>query len=787
MGNAKSRHEQQHSEKNEARGDVDDEDVDTSENDDGSGGDVRFGPSEPVCAMDLQQAIPSSRGGATLESGDVGDTSRSQSPTSKAEVNVVTTSFNPHVPKTMATLSSILKYPSSSSPISPPIEMLGPSSFEFSPCASASSISQLYLSFISYDEQIKSLQMSASNDSSSYCRIDSYNDTALEQRIYILPIDPLLELYKTSRSCDNSSGHDSMTGKRNILASQLITPLIRHQESSNQNTYIADHQHQSSSSAPCTNRQREGRIATPSLQETLRRERQRSVSRQDGDANAITQFSWTQIDRPTDNTDGTNYSSATSSNGTSNNSLRIIVPLNGNIYVQDGVGSDCNRPLRNIYDKRKMAEDLYYTKARRRRNNNNTGNSDEHSDPAFPFISAEVERLVSEHDLSAIDPQHSPDGTMVAFVVAGEIYVVSCEEASDEFAHRHDNTNDPNDDGDEVGSGYPVEPQQQMPVRVTFGAVADGEPHLNEFYQGIDEDDVAMKHLRCGGSIPKKHLTNGVADYVAQEEMDRHTGFWWHPSSNGILFTRVDESMVPPYRIIHNARSSSLSSYTAPSPGDMKDDCDEAVYEEHRYPFAGKLNPSIQLGYVQIDTNSIESCNWKSREKAKRTSILNWSLVKWFNPPPQASEYLARVLWLPDGSACAHWQNRTQTLLEVIRIDIETGEQNRLLSERSNIWINLHDMFVSLPCPIHPNDCHPPPMIQRRRRNEDEDSNSTLPPDSFSFIYASERTNWCHLYLYTYIGGSREGAILLRTLSEGSWVVESIAGVDIERGELISR
>ncbi|EED91528.1 hypothetical protein THAPSDRAFT_34973 [Thalassiosira pseudonana CCMP1335] len=230
-----------------------------------------------------------------------------------------------------------------------------------------------------------------------------------------------------------------------------------------------------------------------------------------------------------------------------------------------------------------------------------------------------------------------------------------------------------------------------------------------------------MKHLRCGGSIPKKHLTNGVADYVAQEEMDRHTGFWWHPSSNGILFTRVDESMVPPYRIIHNARSSSLT-----------------VYEEHRYPYAGKLNPSIQLGY--------------------RYSILNWSLVKWFNPPPRASEYLARVLWLPDGSACAHWQNRTQTLLEVIRIDIETGEQNRLLSERSNIWINLHDMFVSLPY-----------------------SNSTLPPGSFSFIYASERTNWCHLYLYTYIGGSREGAILLRTLSEGSWVVESIAGVDIER------
>jgi dipeptidyl-peptidase-4 len=40
-------------------------------------------------------------------------------------------------------------------------------------------------------------------------------------------------------------------------------------------------------------------------------------------------------------------------------------------------------------------------------------------------------------------------------------------------------------------------------------------------------------------------IANGVAEFVADEEMDRHTGYWWAPDDSAIAFTRTDESKVP--------------------------------------------------------------------------------------------------------------------------------------------------------------------------------------------------------------------------------------------------
>jgi len=34
-------------------------------------------------------------------------------------------------------------------------------------------------------------------------------------------------------------------------------------------------------------------------------------------------------------------------------------------------------------------------------------------------------------------------------------------------------------------------------------------------------------------------MSNGLADFVAQEEMDRYRGFWWSPDSRKIAYTQV--------------------------------------------------------------------------------------------------------------------------------------------------------------------------------------------------------------------------------------------------------
>lgn len=48
---------------------------------------------------------------------------------------------------------------------------------------------------------------------------------------------------------------------------------------------------------------------------------------------------------------------------------------------------------------------------------------------------------------------------------------------------------------------------------------------------------------------------------------------------------------------------------------------------------------------------------------------------------------------------------------------------------------------------------------------------------SFSFIWASERSGFMHLYLYKYVPGAPE-AVEVRQITSGEWVVEFVVGVD---------
>ena len=67
-------------------------------------------------------------------------------------------------------------------------------------------------------------------------------------------------------------------------------------------------------------------------------------------------------------------------------------------------------------------------------------------------------------------------------------------------------------------------------------------------------------------------------------------------------------------------------------------------------------------------------------------------------------------------------ENREQTELELVCFNPTTGHRSTLLRETSDVWINLHHLFKPLK--------HP--------RVE----------DGGSFIWASERTGFRHLYLY---------------------------------------
>ena len=207
-------------------------------------------------------------------------------------------------------------------------------------------------------------------------------------------------------------------------------------------------------------------------------------------------------------------------------------------------------------------------------------------------------------------------------------------------------------------------------------------------------------------------MTNGLAEFVAQEEMHRRRGYWWSPDTQWLAFVEVDETHIPIYRIMHQGKN-----YTG-----------EGAQEDHRYPFAGKENARVRLGVVSLDGGD----------------------PIWMDLGSDKDIYLARVAWFPDGRLCAQLENRQQTKLDLVTFDPLTGKRTTLLTESSDVWINLHDMFKPLKSPYQDHEgC---------------------------FIWASERTGYQHLYFY-----DADGA-LIRQLTNGDWIVDELIGVDEESG-----
>jgi dipeptidyl-peptidase-4 len=144
-------------------------------------------------------------------------------------------------------------------------------------------------------------------------------------------------------------------------------------------------------------------------------------------------------------------------------------------------------------------------------------------------------------------------------------------------------------------------------------------------------------------------LSWGAAEFVAQEEMDRHTGYWWSPDDRWIAVARVDES---PVKIVTRAAIGA----------------DETKLVEQRYPAAGTHNAIVDLYLMRPDGGG----------KVKAD----------LGGDPDV--YLTRVDWAKDGkSVLVQRMSRDQKRLDVLRIDPETGRSTLLFSETSPTWINL--------------------------------------------------------------------------------------------------
>lgn len=150
----------------------------------------------------------------------------------------------------------------------------------------------------------------------------------------------------------------------------------------------------------------------------------------------------------------------------------------------------------------------------------------------------------------------------------------------------------------------------------------------------------------------------GEAEFVAQEEMDRRTGYWWSPQDTYIAAERFDEA---PVGIVTRAAIGATGT---------------KVYEQ-RYPAAGTPNVAVEL-YVM---------------KADGTGKVKVDLGQ--NP----DIYLARVDWTPDGKTLlVQRESRDQKTLDMLTVDPETGKSSILFTEKSGTrsWLNLTEAYRPL-------------------------------------------------------------------------------------------
>lgn len=164
----------------------------------------------------------------------------------------------------------------------------------------------------------------------------------------------------------------------------------------------------------------------------------------------------------------------------------------------------------------------------------------------------------------------------------------------------------------------------------------------------LDTATGTERQLTQGGEGP---VSWGSAEFVAQEEMDRHTGHWWSPDDRRLAVARVDESGVE-----------TVTRTAIGAEGTR-------VYEQ-RYPLAGTANAEVQLYVFRPEGGN-----------PVRVDL-----------GPDHDFYLARVDWSPDGEALlVQRQSRDQKKLDLLRVDPATGRSAVLFSETAETWLNLHD------------------------------------------------------------------------------------------------
>jgi dipeptidyl-peptidase-4 len=221
------------------------------------------------------------------------------------------------------------------------------------------------------------------------------------------------------------------------------------------------------------------------------------------------------------------------------------------------------------------------------------------------------------------DFQLSEDGSHILLSLSGKLYLV----------RRADRK------VTELNTGPGVLDPKFAPDGRSVSYVRDHDVYLYDLAKGAEQ------RVTTGGSEKRSH---GLAEFIAQEEMHRFSGYWWAPDSKSIVYQETDAAGVEVWYV-----SDPMRPEQRPQP--------------MPYPRPGKANVAVRLGAISA--------------AGGETTWIDWDAKKY--------PYLARVRWRKQGPLTILVQTREQDEIALLKVDPKTGKTTPLLTERDAAWVNL--------------------------------------------------------------------------------------------------